>query len=472
MLIVDPDRLNKLRDRQYHALVRWLQHGGLALTYGGANYGALLQERAQQLLPMQVRGHRQFMALDALKAFCGHKLAAAMPFLVLQADVGGGETVVAQGGIPIVVHKRIANGRMFFLALDPRRPPFNRWAQRARFWDRILSLAPDELGPAPGPDASQLVTTLSTVPRLKFPNFKLAVVFLVLYGLMQGLLLRRCGRSSQQGLTHVRGLLAVIVFGSLLGYGFSYRSPAERRLVYNGFMQMDVDGRNGTAVGNYTLGLYSLGGADYKLSFGASAVPILPLAAPAEGTAAPSEYVLVQTPAGQIIRGRLPSWSRSFFSLQPRFHFPLTGMAVRNSNTLEISIDNASPHTILDGLICYDGRFFGLGDIAPRHRRSLRIAQQALADPDSIDPHTIDRLVSGLARGGGSSLLARVQTEFAGHWLKAVQADSGHGRQNVQLIGWVRSGLIEPGFTSGPVRGAAAAVIRCRIPLETDDDAV
>jgi hypothetical protein len=472
MLILNPDRLNRLRDRQYLALARWLQHGGLVLTYGGANYGSLLQERPQQLLSINVRGHRQFIEIEALKAFCGSKLTAAMPFLVLHADVGGAETIVAQGEIPIVVQKRIANGRIFFLALDPRRPPFNRWQQRSRFWDRILSLSSDAVGPAPALDATRLVASISATPRLNFPNFKLAALFLVVYGLTQGLMIRRFSRLATQRRTNVRGLLAVIILGSLLSYGFSYRSPSDRRLVYNGFMQMDVDGRNAAAVGNYTLGLYSLGGMDYELSFGDTAFPILPLAAPSEGSLAASDHVLVETPSGQIARGRLPNWSWRFFNLQPRFDFALTGTAVMRSQVLEISIDNASPHNILDGLICHDGRFFSLGDIAPQHRRTLRIPLQALSDPNTMEPQAIDRLVKGLAPGGGKSLLTRVQTELAGDWLRAVQADSGYGRQIVQLIGWVRSGLIEPGFKSGPVQGEAAAVIRCRIPLETDDDAV
>lgn len=127
---------------QKDALRHWVDAGGLLVLGGGAGTQKTLGSLPAELLPIAVAGSVPLHSLDALAAFVGDPLPEQGPWLVGDATVTRGVTVIEQDGVPLLVAAQRGQGVVVYLGLDPTADPLRTWRGTATLWRHLLSYAP------------------------------------------------------------------------------------------------------------------------------------------------------------------------------------------------------------------------------------------------------------------------------------------------------------------------------------------
>ncbi len=203
-LIFDNIATGSMLQAQKDALATWVSGGGLLVVIGGPTWQRTVQALPAELLPVKVTGLASVDHLNSLSEFEREPLTEAGPWLISQATITDGNTVVEQDGIPLIAAARRGAGTVIYLAADPSVEPLRSWAGTPKLWRYVLAHGTGGVGMTSSA-ASSFVgwgriprNALVDVSVLATPSAGWLVLALALYGLVVGPLnyvaLRRIGR--------------------------------------------------------------------------------------------------------------------------------------------------------------------------------------------------------------------------------------------------------------------------------------
>jgi len=467
LLILDADTTRQLRNRQFQALTQWLKQGGYLIVGTGLNYGALGNSRLQAMLGLRIAGHRQLSALKSLGPFCSRELFGSEPFLVLDTRIENSTILALENDIPIVTRKYLARGQIIFLAFDFNAPPFSRWDGRRLFWNKILELQPvnDPLKIEVG-DQQVVRSMLAGIP-LKFPAYRSVILFVGAYFICLWFLLKKI-RAPGKGrwLLSLCFLLMIALFTSI-AYWAMYLPNLQQKFSYNSFYQIHVAEPNTPASANYYIGLYSLKNSDYRVHFGPASAPVGHIIPERSDAKIPNPYVLQQTDGGQQIIGSIRRWSYNFYKLNLHMASPLAGHARRDKTVMTLTVENRSPHNLVDCLIYYRKRFLFIEDMPANNRQILKVNLAKLMKKEDFGEHQVDSIVKRLGRNGSDAYLRKTQKYLAPELLHDIHHKYRTKSDRLLLIAWMTAGLIQPQFNRAHPPGAGITMVNWELPVET-----
>ena len=465
MIVIPAEMLKKLRDRQFQALVQWVKQGGFLITAGGINYGSLLEKRMMRLLPIKILGHKQFFALRSLEDFCGQPLESSDAFLVLHVNIEHSDVLFTERDIPIITQKNLKAGKMIFLSFDYQNPPFSRWVYRQSFWNALFSLRTETDQANITLDTQKTLKTLLANMPAGFPNTILTFIFLGIYMLLLRLVFKRIEKRKYHKWKDGRYLLVIIAVFSIASHGIFFYGNDKKNLTYNSVFHLQPIGQKGMALGNYSIGIYSIEKTEYTLDFGSSPNPITHLLSEISNKKTPGIYVLHEQNSIQQIKGISSKWSHNFFAVNSTLEFPLMSQAHLDAQRLRITIENMTPYKIMDCWGYFDSRLFFLGDIWPDNTQTKTITTTTLKNRNFFDYRDADQVMHTFETTDLSSSLKTIQKELIKEILPAVHSIYQSRQDTLYVIGWIQSDIMKANFTSPGIIGEHLTLISWEIPI-------
>ena len=466
LLIMRTAALRRLSERQFQALIRWIKMGGYLITTGGINYGSLHDKRTQDLLPVQVYGHRRLVEFGSLADFCNQPLTVKEPFLILDVKIEAAEIILKENELPVIFQKKLGTGQIGFLSFDYNTPPFRGWDGRKNFWKKMLSLQLPIKNRGMVISNQKILDIMLDAMPAKFPNVKSGIIFLGVYIWLLGFFLKKVrnpGKPRRQYSVYILMLItAFIIIGC---WHFSY-PIARQKFSYNSFCQLNGYGQNKTASARYILGLYSLKKLTYHLSFGAVSEPVSALIPKHSKRKIPHPYTIEDNYSGQRISGFLDKWSHSFYMIHSTFDSPITGHALRDRHQLTLSIENRFSRKIIDCLIYFNKRFLFVDDILVNKRQTMTVKLAEIKKTEIFNEQEIERIIDGLNIKPQPNYLKTIQNHLIKKLLLNIDEKYSAKTDSMILIGWVRTGIVDPVFENFEPSGENLTLINWELPVE------
>jgi hypothetical protein len=467
LLILHADTIRQLRDRQFQALSQWLKQGGYLTIGTGLNYGALRDQRLQDMLPIRVGGHRRFFELKSLGQFCNRELNGIEPFLVLNARIDDSKILVKENDIPIIAQKSHGFGQIVFLSFDFNSPPFSRWDGRRMFWNKILALEPKLDRPMVELDDQQIVNSMLAGIPLKMPQFRSVFVFVGAYLISLWFLLKKIKKPGKGRLQFSLCFLILIILFSSVGLRGLNDPNLKQKFTYNSFCQLDIADPAMPVAAKYFIGLYSLIKLGYGVNFGPTVYPVTHIISERSTSKLPNPYALQKKDSGQQIIGSMQRWSHSFYKLDLYVTSPLAGYARRDPSFMTLMVENKGPHNFVDCLIYYKKRFIFVEDILARNRQTIRLNLAELKKKEIFGEHEVKTILRRFDGNGSVSYLRKAQQHLASDLLLAIHKRYKANPDSLVLVAWMQTGLIQPKFNPPNPSGAGITVINWELPVET-----
>lgn len=464
-LIMSAESFDQLNQRQFQALTRWINQGGFLVTTSGLNFGPLSARRTRALLPIRIRGHKQFDQLASLAGFCGQSLSSPGPFLVLHAELEQSQVLVQEESIPIITQKDFGQGKLIFLAFDYRHSSFNDWDGREAFWNKILALHPLTNSHGIALDQQLILRSMLSAMPPEFPGFWRALTFIGIYLLLLRFFVKRLKPSAGKPRPSYLGVGVFIILFSIAGYGFFFRPLDRNSFADNSFSQLDITEAGSATLAKHTIGLYALRDKAYTIELGSSSYPIRPLTDEKSSRKAPRPYVLHTVPSGQRISGFAPRWSDTFYQLRLDPGFSLYGRATMDERQVIITIDNRTPYRLINCLAYIKKRFVPIGDIPANRIHHEHIDLSELKRIEIFAPPEAERSVDKIQTDPGADYFKTLQKNLTADLVSKIDAQYRNNRDLVVLTAWVRAAIVQPRTHHLDRTGEAVSLINCEIPL-------
>ena len=181
-MVINGVSLERLSERQFEALHKWIAQGGTVAVSGGADYALLRSQRLAALLPGLPSGMRRVDG-DVLRQVFSASLDVSRPVQINRLDVFRGRTRLRAGDAALIVERTLGRGRVLYLTFDVTSHPFNRWDGMSELLRDSLSLRVPATVPVtavPGMPESPLPHLIQGQAR-EFPSHAVVVFFLTLY---------------------------------------------------------------------------------------------------------------------------------------------------------------------------------------------------------------------------------------------------------------------------------------------------
>jgi hypothetical protein len=375
-----------LSERQLRALELWVASGGTLIVSGGSHLASAGAGSLGALLPVEVVGRKIIQSYSALEDRFGQEVTNREPLIVSHGKPLGGEVILEQDGIPLLVEEKRGRGRIVFLAFDFADYPLQTWAGKYALW---RSLLPQRREQSPGPDTTfveigteepeqSLLDAALSVPLPQMPSHLILVVILAVYIFLLWFFLR--------GKSRIRRSIRIfsMVLAAVLAAGISY-TLLNRWLLREDILFADIDLIESSPGWNFgtlrkEIGFLStrskqvsliLSSADEKTD--GNDVLLEP-----EGA---DGFTVIHGGEAKIESISLPSWELRQLKVQALVPFPSDGGAVRDGGLLRIRTKNTSFSTLRSALLLYRGIPYYIGDIPPEQEiaEDFRIYQSVEA---------------------------------------------------------------------------------------------
>jgi hypothetical protein len=263
LLILNDVDTGTLSPAQINAMRGWLASGGHLVLTGGPNWRKTAAG-LDDLLPVDIQGTASVYDLGSLSALAPGEFTGG-PFVVAQAALHGGRTLLAQDDLPLLVRRDQGLGTVDWLALDTALAPLRDWAGNERLWSIILA----EPSGLPWDDSTingwAAAEGLGLIPSLALPSALQMVAFLLIYIVLIGpvnyLILKRLQRRELAWIT----IPAIVLLFSGLAYvtGFQLKGG---EVVINRLSLIYGAADSDTARARTLLGVFSPHRATYNLT--------------------------------------------------------------------------------------------------------------------------------------------------------------------------------------------------------------
>ncbi|MCP4624157.1 MAG: hypothetical protein GY850_11560 [bacterium] len=466
LLILRIDTIRQLRNRQFQALIQWVNQGGYLVLGTGLNYGSLGDQRLQDILPIRVTGHRQFSELKSLGPFCDRELTGTKPFLVLNARMDDSKILAQENGIPIITRRNIGYGKVIFLSFDLNTPPFSRWDGRRLFWNKILSLQPKIDRPMIKVNDQQIVNSMLAGLPVKFPKFRSIAIFVGIYLIILLFLFKKIKKPGRSRRRYSLFFIVTILFFTFIGYRGFYSPNLKHKISYNSFCQLDIADPDAPAAARYYIGLYSLANLEYGLKFDSYFYPVSHIISDQSTAKVPNPYVLQNKDDGQHLIGSIQPWQHNFYQLNLHLTSPVAGYARHDKSFVTVMVENSLPHNLVDCLIYYRKRIITIEDILAGSRQTIKLDWTKLKKMEFFSEHEVEAIVRRFDDNGAGSYLRKIQKKVTSDLLFKIHNKYKSRPGSMILLGWVRSGLIQPDFDRIDPPGAGVTMINWELPVE------
>lgn len=119
--------LRDLSRAQGTALEAWLSLGGRMLVLGSIYYALYQEPSINRFLPVRVTGIKKLSAVPGLDRIYGKGASLVKNLLAQDSKSVGGNVLIEERGLPILVERSRGRGKILYLSLDVGRPPLSRW---------------------------------------------------------------------------------------------------------------------------------------------------------------------------------------------------------------------------------------------------------------------------------------------------------------------------------------------------------
>ena len=466
LLIMRAATIRELRVKQHQALTQWLRQGGYLVIGAGLNYGSLNDQMIQDIMPIRVRGHRQFLELESLEMFCSRPLDGIQPFLVLEAEIDDAKILLQENDLPLITLKDHGAGQIIFLSFDVHSPPFDRWDGQRIFWHKIQSLQPVIDRPQIKLDDQQIVNFMLNGMPLKFPAFKAVLIFVAGYLFLLWLFFKRIrapGRSRRQVGLYLILMISLFTAGGY--WGFCYPNLNDQ-FSYNSFCHIETDQGDTPARANYFIGLYSVKPMTYEFKFSALSYPVNHIVSAKSTAKIPHPYVLQKKDNGQFVVGSIPPWSHSFYRLNLNFAPPLTGHARRDRSSVTLTMESRLPQDLVNCLIYYNKKFLPVDDLTAHNRQTIKLDLLNLKRQEIFSEPAADEIARRVDGNGAIPYLRQAQRSLTSDLLRKIHSKYQSRSDSMILIGWMPAGYIQPEFSQVRPPGGAITMISWELPVE------
>jgi hypothetical protein len=133
----------RMSGEQWQALLDWVRLGGTLIVPGGAGALYLQHPALRPLLPVQVQGLGELPSLAAIGTFAGQEAPLGKATVTMSQPAPGGEVLLQQGGVPLLVRRPYGLGAVLFMAFSPWDQPMRGYNGNPAFWQKLLEYVPD-----------------------------------------------------------------------------------------------------------------------------------------------------------------------------------------------------------------------------------------------------------------------------------------------------------------------------------------
>jgi len=436
LVVLHDTAFHRLTAAQVTALERWVRAGGRVVVTGGAPALLLGASGLADLVPVEVGDLVERTGLPDLG-----RLALSVPpsprWTVADSTPRAGASVLAaDGGLPLVVQRRLGRGSVGWIAFDPADPRAASWPGLPSLW-RILAgdgtavAAGDETPREPLDDP--WIAPLAARSDVSFPSHGLLATFLAAFLLPALALLlvpRRPG-------PRIRAALLVLVAAAAAGGGWS----AFNRWGFRGddflLEAARVDAGDGAARLSRRLAICSPSGGDFSLALGSADTRVEDVTA--VGDHRPAGSLVVELGEAAIVRSSMPGRYQSRLLVSEAvIPFALSAALVSGVDGAWLTVENLTDATVREAFLLADGTVVPLGDLAPGSLARFAIA-------------------SG---GGATTTVSIADAARRAFW----EREAGSiGRGGAILVGWLD---VPP--MAARLGGVPAAASVCLVTLEVD----
>lgn len=392
IVILDDTDTSRLTTGQIAALRAWIESGGLLVVTGGPG-GPQTAAGVADLLPVTVTGVESVDDLPAVSEYAGEPFESSGPYVVTTSSLTSGKTIIEQDGLPILAHREMGRGGVYFLALDPKATPLAGWSGAETIWAEIATSAPATppwaWGIQDGYAASQAV---SYIPGLSLPSVWQLILFVLLYTLVIGpinfLVLRRLNRRELAWIT----IPALVLLFSAVTFFAGFRARGNDATL--NIMSVSYGSINAERLRTQSvLGLYSPRRAlyDVVLPYDTSAYPFQQ----AFGTLVGGNNLDAINRATDVTLRDVRTDTSEIATFITQAHLPrppITAEATLSAggDTVEITVRNGTAGTLENAVIIYGQEQAALGNVAPGQEQTIVVsligAGATIPTPDPLFP--------------------------------------------------------------------------------------
>jgi hypothetical protein len=152
LIVLDNFTTSNLSGDQLTALQTWVNQGGALIEAGGSEWRRTLSALPASLLPVTITGTGTLPAGSRLLPVGGAihvdptinasvTVSTAQLLGGTQGAINRASTVLASGGIPLIVQERQGEGIICYIAFDPTLEPVVNWAGANTLWKRLVERA-------------------------------------------------------------------------------------------------------------------------------------------------------------------------------------------------------------------------------------------------------------------------------------------------------------------------------------------
>lgn len=437
-----------LTPAQQAALVVWVNRGGVLVVGGGLDAERILAGLPDDLRPAQVLGDTTLDALPALSDFGGEAVRVSGPFQATEAlPQSNAVTRLEQNGLPLVIERRVNEGVVYWLALNPADAPFDAWAGTDEFWSILLapyadyprSLPPDVSPRRIGDD--QLRWALNNLPSLDLPSLRLLVpllaVYIVAVGPLNYFVLRRRRRLEFAWVT----IPAITVAFSVGAYGLGLTARGTNAIVHQ-ISVIEVLPNTDIAVAREYIGLFSPSRSTYRTTFSedilVESMNNDQFGRPANTS---SGNLTVQQGRPTVVEDLdVNQWTMRALAGDVVIHdtYQVESNLVTDGDRVVGTIRNSSTMPIRDAAVAVGSNIQHVGDIAVGESVDVSVASIGSTRPESLSYRLFE---SGTSGRGNREVEIRRQI-VASVYDNPPMWQSDTSRTPAQFVGWVDDGPV------------------------------
>jgi hypothetical protein len=397
VIVINDTDTSPLTNDQKTALAHWVRQGGQLVLGGGTGAIRTAAGIPEDLLALVPNNLIEISDLGEIADFAdAETVLNPGPFTLATGEASGSRVLVAAGGQPVVLEKKVGSGMVYSIALDLAAAPFNGWPGTTSFWEKLVgpgAIYPDWLPPDMSTrqiTANQINYALSSLPALDLPSIQGLAILLGLYIIIIGpvnyAFLRWKKRLHWAWITIP--VLTVAFSAGAFGLGYLLRG---NDIILNKIAVANPQISGGASLRTY-FGLFSPAQQSYQIELNSTGLlsPIRADYDPWSGRAytGGGETVFVQGSPAQVRGLSVDQWSMQAFmtegiwegfgEIDPDLHF--SGSAIvgtlRNNTGLEFA----------DVALVLGSNIQRFERLAPGEEVQVQIEMPSLVGPDFGNP--------------------------------------------------------------------------------------
>ncbi len=161
------------------AIAGWIETGGLCVFSPGTDPKRYDGTVMGEMLPVRITGARKVNNLDCFKGF-GPPLVTKDPVTVLESVQTGGEVLLADGELPLIVRSRVGLGTLYYVAADITHDRFRNWKGFKPLLTRMLETSSDMLPHEDRLMEKKSASILERFAGLKVPSRRAVVIYMAI----------------------------------------------------------------------------------------------------------------------------------------------------------------------------------------------------------------------------------------------------------------------------------------------------